>query len=123
MNLSTSLLSGSFAALASVFGKLAFNDSFSPLVRLCALLSLLACNACMLTFFVRALRDAGSVIGTTVNACANVGMSAFLGVVFFDELEKLTTQWMVGAAVALVGMFCLVKGSQMEKIEKMEKVE
>ena len=117
MKLVAAILSGTFAALASVCGKLALDESIDIVLRGVALVALVACNATMLQFFVRALRDTGSVVGTTVNASANVAVSAILGAVFFGEVDKLTPNWLIGALLAVTGMYCITRGTNREKIE------
>jgi len=117
MKLGAALLSGSLAASAGAFGKFAFDDSLEPLVRGVFFALLLLSNALMIKFFVLALRDAGSVVGTTVNAFANVAVSAVIGAAVFGEVDKLTPRWFAGALLALVGMYCVNRGTSTPRIK------
>ena len=109
-----SLLSGTLAALASVAGKFAFDDSQDPTLRAISLVALIALNSAMLSFFVKALREDGSVVGTTLNMCANVSATSLLGFVLFNEAERMTPKWFLGASLVLVGVFCISMGQQTE---------
>lgn len=115
MKIFAAILSGAFAALASVCGKFAFDDHLDLVLRGLAFGGLLGCNAFMLKYFVFALRDAGSVIGTTVNASANVAVSALIGAIVFGESDKLTWKWFAGACLALLGMYCIHRGTNVKK--------
>jgi drug/metabolite transporter (DMT)-like permease len=117
MKLLNSIISGSFAAFASGFGKYAFNDTITIEIRIICLVFLLLSNGLMLHFFVKALREDGSVIGTTVNASANVFVSALIGMIAFGETEKITQNWFLGALLALVGVYCISRGAKKEKVE------
>lgn len=112
MRLLNSVISGVFAALAGVCGKLAFDQNLDLVPsRLAALSGLVACNATMLHFFVKALRVDGSVVGTTVNAAANIATSAAAGFVLLGEKDGLTPTWFMGALCALLGVLFLSKGT------------
>jgi drug/metabolite transporter (DMT)-like permease len=114
-----SLLSGALAALASVAGKFAFDDVQDPVLRAVSLVSLLLLNAAMLSFFVKALREDGSVVGTSLNMCANVSATSIIGALLFNEAERMTQKWFMGASFVLVGVFCIAKGQNGNK-EKVE---
>ena len=113
-----SLLSGTLAALASVAGKFAFDDQLDAVQRGVGLLVLLLLNAAMLNLFVKALRLDGSVVGTTLNMCANVAITSLLGAIFFNEWDKMTIQWFVGAILVLLGVFFVTMGQATEKLEE-----
>ena len=117
MKLLAAVLSGAFAALASVCGKVASEESLELPLKGLALVGLITCNVVMLRFFVKALRDAGSVVGTTVNASANVAVSAILGAILFGEVDTLTHRWLFGALLAIAGMYCITRGTVREKID------
>ena len=115
MKLVYSLLSGALAALASVAGKLAFNDDLETWLRIPSFIGLLVLNATMLSFFVKAMRDDGSVISTTVNMCANVLVTALIGAMFWGEWERMTPRWLAGAVLVLLGVFCIANGQRRVK--------
>ena len=111
-NMYSSLLSGMFAAFACVSGKYAFNEELELPSRFLSLVALFLSNALMLQFFVKGMREAGSVIGTTLNVFSNIIVSTILGVLLFDECSRLTKNWYLGATLAVLGVFCLSKGQQ-----------
>lgn len=104
--------SGVLAALASAFSKVSFGgEESSAGVRAAGLGLMLVCNLLMMKAFVQAMRDSGSVVGTTVNVSANVFASAVIGALVFDE-QQLSQKWLAGCLVALAGVYCLSRGAQ-----------
>ncbi|KAH9260661.1 hypothetical protein BASA81_001128 [Batrachochytrium salamandrivorans] len=104
--------SGVLAALASAFSKVSFGGEGDSLAMRAAGLGLmLVCNLLMMKAFVQAMRDSGSVVGTTVNVSANVFASAIIGVLVFNE-QQLSQKWLMGCLVAMAGVYCLSRGAQ-----------
>ncbi|CAG8485433.1 6348_t:CDS:2, partial [Paraglomus occultum] len=129
-----SVLSGTFAALASVSAKL-FSDSRTlsftvyvceavytsgcedliyPIRALCVGLMFL-CNAAMWTFYTKALnKSTSSVKVTVVNSATNFCMTAILGHLLFNEALHL--QWWLGASLIVTGTVITSRKNR-EKIE------
>ncbi|CAG8445279.1 14719_t:CDS:2 [Funneliformis caledonium] len=124
---SFSILSGTFAALASVFAKL-FTDARTFVVaqylcniivnencedilnetirvkflRICCFGSIFICNTLMWTFFTKALNKSSSSLQVTVlNTATNFCMTAVLGNIIFGEI--LSLQWWIGASLIVIG--------------------
>ena len=71
---------------------------------LCLLLMILT-NAVMMTTFLDGMNESGTVAGTALANAANFTLSAIYGVLFFEE--SITTMWMVGFVMILVGAWIL----------------
>mmetsp|Transcript_2894 Transcript_2894/g.3662 ORF Transcript_2894/g.3662 Transcript_2894/m.3662 type:complete len:144 (-) Transcript_2894:840-1271(-) len=124
MNFS-SLVSGTCAALASVFGKIAFGNTIKNFVeewnfenylrrvvveytlRACSLSLVLLLNTFMLHFYIQALQKHGSIAATVSNTSVNMIVSSLLGYLLFAEI--LAKEWLVGAFLTLLGVFCIQK--------------
>ncbi|KAI9916152.1 hypothetical protein PsorP6_017059 [Peronosclerospora sorghi] len=127
-----SALSGFFAALAGLFGKLgADSDSnalqylqtqcprplsslsescihVTALVRVFCLTLMLGANALMLSCFVKGLQETDSLTATVTSAAVNFMLSALGGWVCFQEV--LPTRWFLGAFSILLGMVFILHG-------------
>jgi len=60
-------------------------------------------NAANLALYVRALRVAGSVVGSVVNTATNIAVSGLLGSVVFAE-DTLGVKWWAGTCVITLGL-------------------
>ncbi|KAI8975009.1 hypothetical protein BDB01DRAFT_853663 [Pilobolus umbonatus] len=133
-----SIISGVFAALSSVFAKL-FSDERTALfhthiasylnmepekislmfTRLTCFVLIFGCNSVMWTSFTKALNMAPSSIQVSiVNGAVNLGTSAILGSLIFNE--PLTLRWWIGASFILTGTI-LLSHSQKKREEKDKK--
>ena len=69
------------------------------------LLLMVGTNAAMMATFLEGMNESGTVAGTALANAANFSLSAIYGMVFFEE--SITTLWMVGFAMILVGAWIL----------------
>ncbi|CAG8481479.1 1770_t:CDS:2 [Paraglomus brasilianum] len=128
-----SVLSGTFAALASVSAKL-FSDArtFSFTIYVCEVVYGSGCedliypiralcfglmflfNAAMWTFYTKALNKSSSIKVTVVNSATNFCMTAILGHLLFNE--ALYLQWWFGATLIITGTVIISRKNK-EKVE------
>ena len=122
----SSLVSGVFAALSSMLGKLAFGSKeFENLVltlmtmipgtnpvqlQICLwwlmLLLLVLANVAMWVFFSRAMMLSPNTIEvTSVNSVANFLFSTLIGVIIFNE--ALTISWIAGILLMVMGLLII----------------
>ena len=79
-------------------------------VRAALFVSLLLCNSCMLTLLVRSMNASGTLHATTVSSAVAFVLSGCVGWLLFDE--RLNTQWMLGVAVILGGVYSMQMGQR-----------
>ncbi len=117
------IASGACAALGAVCGKLAQGDNLGAALasaclgvaqapwpaevalRAAFLAAMVAINALMVRFYVRALSAAGTLLATAVNTAVNTAMSSALGAWLFGETLSLT--WAQGVLLLLLGVALL----------------
>jgi drug/metabolite transporter (DMT)-like permease len=142
-----SALAGICAALASVFGKLAFDsqvilttissssvDSFlssslspngvtleklSYVLRALSFGLVIGTNALMMNFFVKSMSLTSSINATMINSSVNFFISAFLGCLLFGE--ALTMTWWIGGGFILIGLYVINHGMRREAREAEQK--
>ena len=105
----TALLSGLLAAASSFVGKLGLDSTVArPLLARLPLLGLtLALNSAMVTLYTRSLALAGvAAEASLLNTAANLLLTALLSYFIFHE--PFSVQWLVGAALILVGVTILL---------------
>eukprot|EP01102_Stenamoeba_stenopodia_P005944 TRINITY_DN16655_c0_g1_i1.p2 TRINITY_DN16655_c0_g1~~TRINITY_DN16655_c0_g1_i1.p2 ORF type:complete len:157 (-),score=38.76 TRINITY_DN16655_c0_g1_i1:50-520(-) len=142
------VLAGTNAALASVFGKLAFDSTLvrgvlhryvseqSPVeiyffphttisleileygLRALCFACLLISNAVMMNAFVKSMALTSSINATMINSSFNYFVTALFG--FFLFGEKLTLQWWIGGFCILIGLYIVNLGIQHEEQKKKE---
>jgi len=141
------IVAGTCAALASVFGKMAFDSSIvmgylqsyvssSPhlelfsgtsvsaetiaysLRALCFVFLLLS-NAIMMNAFVKSMAKTSSINATMINSSFNYFVTALFG--FFLFGEKLSLQWWIGGFCILIGLYIVNLGIQQETESKKKK--
>jgi multidrug transporter EmrE-like cation transporter len=66
---------------------------------------MVAMNVVMVGAFLEGIEESGSVAGTGLTSAANFGVSAFYGILLFDE--KVDTKWFGGFSLVLVGVILL----------------
>ena len=139
------ILAGTSAALASVFGKLAFDSnivrgvlrdyvsssSHSELfssstsvssetleygLRALCFAFLLLSNAIMMNAFVKSMAKTSSINATMINSSFNYFVTALCG--FFLFGEKLSLQWWIGGFCILIGLYIVNLGIQHETQQK-----
>ena len=125
----STVLAGVLASVATVLGKLA-SDPHTSLsrftraqcsavggdvnlcghvisgVRLTCLVLMLLVNMVMLNFFMRAMREAGSIVATVAQNTVNFVFSALTGMLLFGE--PLPLMWWCGTACMAGGIALLV---------------
>ena len=114
-------------ATISILGTLMQSEHACKVVEVCirgvCLLLMILTNAAMLATFVDGMNESGTVAGTALANAANFSLSAIYGVIFFEE--SITTMWMVGFAMILVGAWILssiqLKGSNVDANVKHDK--
>ena len=74
-------------------------------LRGACLLLMIGTNAAMMATFLEGLNESGTVAGTALANAANFSLSAIYGIVFFEE--SITTLWMIGFAMIVVGAWIL----------------
>lgn len=117
------VVSGACAALGAVCGKLAQDDrpgaalaaaclgvAQAPwpaevALRAAFLVAMVAINALMVRFYVRALSAAGTLHATAVNTAVNTALSSALGAWLFGEM--LSETWAQGVLLLLLGVALL----------------
>jgi drug/metabolite transporter (DMT)-like permease len=128
------ILSGSCAAAAGMFGKLLFtsspdqqqyhnlksndNDSDNSkllLWKIILIVGLILSNVFMLAFFVRALKEAGSIMGTILNSAANVLVTAIIARLIFNE-PSVDTKWWIGFISIMIGGICITVAEQQQRV-------
>ena len=82
---------------------MAFDDSGEVVTRAACLLGLLGANVLNLASYVRALRLAGSVVGSVVSLGCNIVVSGIIGFAVFDE-TRIDAQWCLGTCIILSGI-------------------
>ncbi|KAI8998350.1 glycosyltransferase family 28 C-terminal domain-containing protein [Gaertneriomyces semiglobifer] len=136
-HLGLAVLSGTAAALASVFSKCAaqsedavaasplqsFVDQYlsmiglrdkipySIIIRGLFVGGVVGANVAMWFLFTRALNKAPSTAQVTViNNAANMCFSALFGYLFFDDMGMITSQWWAGVTLLLCGSALIIRG-------------
>ncbi|XP_017776694.1 PREDICTED: transmembrane protein 42 [Nicrophorus vespilloides] len=112
------IVSGICASAASMFGKLSGLPTFQDViaVRILFFSLMLACNAAVWTFYVKALQASNSSLSATVTSAAtNYLLSAISGFLIFGEVTSLI--WWAGAGLVLLGLILIVTESE-EDMEK-----
>jgi uncharacterized membrane protein len=100
-HLRLALLSGIFAALASVCAKLA-SSAADGYTRLLWTAAVIGCNGLMWLLFTSALSKApASIQVTTINTSANLATTGIIGLMLFNE--NLSIQWWIGAIFITFG--------------------
>ena len=74
-------------------------------LRGACLLLMIGTNAAMMATFLEGMNESGTVAGTALANAANFSLSAIYGMVFFEE--SITTLWMIGFAMIVVGAWIL----------------
>jgi uncharacterized membrane protein len=134
MSLKPAILSGTSAALASVFGKLAMDDEFVDHVvrgsnlfdarleanavlatRALCFAMIFASNAIMMSLFAKSMDLVGSVAATVTNSATNFTLSGLLACVIFGE--SLSLRWWLGSLSILVGIV-LINNGQRAAVDK-----
>ncbi|GLV46587.1 hypothetical protein CBL_13344 [Carabus blaptoides fortunei] len=93
-----------------MFGKLAGLSTFESLwiARILCFCLMLACNAAVWTFYVKALHSSDSTLSATVASTAsNYIFSALFGFVLFNEATSLL--WWTGMSFVLFGLILMVR--------------
>jgi len=120
---------GIFASLASIFGKLALNESeivstcieasnyltlnsevlcykLSPLLRVISTVLIFTCNSLMWLFYTKSLSTSSTTAAAVaINTAANFLFTGFAGAFLFKE--TLTWKWFIGTMLMLVGVLCI----------------
>ncbi|KAF5269965.1 hypothetical protein FQR65_LT05764 [Abscondita terminalis] len=106
-----SILSGTSAAAASLFGKLSglpIYQSYLIILRFVFFVLMLICNGLVWTFYVKALQSSESSLGVTVlSAAVNYFLSVLFGYIIFGEVTSL--MWWTGLSVILAGVILIAQ--------------
>ncbi|KAK7873358.1 hypothetical protein R5R35_011389 [Gryllus longicercus] len=113
------VISGMCAALASLLGKLSgifeWGSLDSAVLKIILLLAMFLSNACVWTFFVKALHSSKSSLSATVTSSAtNYFCSALAGYLFFNEVTSLL--WWAGTSLIIIGIL-VINRSQGEELK------
>jgi drug/metabolite transporter (DMT)-like permease len=119
---------GFCASLASVFGKLAMNETFlhawlhhtlnldgalltavKTSLRLVFFVAIFLANAVMWNLFVKSMNYFGSVNAVVVNTACNFFFTAVFG--YFCFREPLSLWWWLGASFIIIGVLLMRRGS------------
>ena len=115
--LRVALASGFGAALASVFGKLAFDETLIRLhfedqpesvhlaIRGLCFVGIFLSNVVMMGLFARCLQRSTSLAATVSNCATNFCFTGVLGVLLFGE--HLSATWLLGICSLLAGLFLI----------------
>jgi drug/metabolite transporter (DMT)-like permease len=101
-------ISASCGSLASVFGKLAFDDVFlenyglnNLLIKGVLICFIISFNSIMLSLYVRVLQAVSALQASLLAFVCNYVVSSAFGVFVFGE--RLSVQWIVGAMLMTLG--------------------
>jgi len=123
-------LSGFFAALASVFGKLVSSDlsnweilnsnSFLQFfVRIILILFVVGCNAFQWRFYLHALAKSNATFLVIIGSLAsNVLVASSLGYLCFEE--KITSTWFLGTIFIMIGL-ALIQNTEIDNSKDKKK--
>ncbi|XP_058175028.1 transmembrane protein 42 [Anopheles ziemanni] len=116
------MVAGICASSASLFGKLTSNSDvvaariglpeWPALTQLLCIGIMIALNACVWRFFVKALHtgSGSTLVASLVSAVTNYITSAVLGWLIFKE--NTTVFWWAGTALVLSGLLLIISGTE-----------
>ncbi|XP_022904379.1 transmembrane protein 42 [Onthophagus taurus] len=110
------ITSGSFAAAGSIFGKLTGHEYFEGniLLKLICFILMLICNACVWTFFVKALQNCKSSLSATlISTSTNYIVTALFGFLIFEEVTSIL--WWFGSSLVVLGLILIVHDQEKVK--------
>ena len=125
------ILSATCGALASVFGKIAFDSAFidkhslnSYPVKGILVIIILSLNAIMLSLYVRVLQAVSALQASLLAFVCNYMISTAFGVLVFGE--SISLKWSAGAILMTAGAIRVAKAGSQEtkpKVKKSRKIQ